>query len=234
MASRQGRSNRIYNWHAFPFQLDGRATIGSSGAPTLVTSSTITGSSPTASTQQSQGIKSITRLSAGIYRLQLDDNFTSLLDFDVFFTCPVTGNAIAVDATTAGLSTSTVYQIVTVGTTTTANWHTLGVPAGITPAVGVVFKAATTGTGASSGAGTVKALAAPAASYRAAVLGASPDKMLNNQPFTQGQGGGYITFMTIGPASPGTGSPDATPTATDPDSGTTMYFRILLSNSSVG
>lgn len=43
------------------------------------------------------------------------------------------------------------YKIVTLGTTTEAEWHTLGVPASVTPEVGVVFTALVTGTGAGSG-----------------------------------------------------------------------------------
>lgn len=200
MASRQGRSNRIYNWHAAPWQIDARITIGASGAPTLVTSSTIPASSPAATTQQSQGVKSITRLTTGTYRIQLDDNYTSLLFMEGMFTAPVSGSAIAVDATTAGLSSGTIYQIVTVGTATTAaNWATLGLPAGIPAAVGAIFKAANTGTGVQSGAGTVKAIGTTAVAGGIQLLG-TPDTMLNNQPFTQGSGGGYINFQTLGQA----------------------------------
>lgn len=299
MASRMGRSNRIYNWHAFPFQIDGRVSIGSSGAPTLITSTTIPRSSPAATTMQSQGIKSITRLAAGTYRVQLDDNYTSLLSAEAFFTAPVTGSNIAVDATTAGLSIGTTYQITAVGTATTAaNYVTLGVPIGITAAVGVVFTALTTGTGTQSGAGTVKALSVSAA-RNIQVLGGSPDLMLNNQPFTQGSGGGFITFQTLGTTAAFTGTAMDTHThdilviagqaaagtdaisakgtspvilgkesatnktvagslsatdggvvaasagtpagtialstaATDPTSGSTMFLKFLLSNSSIG
>lgn len=200
MAARNYASNRIYNWHLFPVQLDAQVTIGSSGAPTLVTSSTVPGSSPTASQKQSRGIKSITRLAAGVYRLQLDDNFSSLLDFKASFTSAVTGSDIPVDATTAGLSVGTAYQITAVGTATTAaDYTTLGLPAGMTPTVGQVFVALTTGTGIQTGAGTVKALADQSTGMQAEVLG-SADTMLNAQPFNQGGGGGYITFKTMGGA----------------------------------
>lgn len=209
MAGRNFRSNRIYNWHVFGAQLDGRATIGASGAPTLVTSSTVPNSSPAATQQQSMGIKSITRLAAGTYRLQLDDNYASLYDFRAFFTGAVTGSNIAVDATTAGLSVGTSYQITAVGTATTAaNWVTLGVPIGVTVAVGVVFTALTTGTGIQSGAGTVKALTS--AGVSAANIIGVPDLMLNNQPFVQGSGGGFITFQTLGTTAAFTGDALAT------------------------
>lgn len=225
MAGRNYRNNRIYNWHVFPVQLDAQISIaGTAGAPTLVTSSTITGSSPTATTQQSMGIKSITRLAAGQYQIQLDDNYVSLLNFSANFSCPVTGSSVA----GGSFVTATVYQILTLGTTTQAQWVTAGVPSGVTAAIGVVFKAA----GAGAGSGTVKALTGPTADYQVAIMG-SPDLMLNNQPFTQGGGGGYINFMTVGPKTPGTSSADAAPTAKDPDDGTVMYVKVLLSNSSI-
>lgn len=282
MAGRNLRNNRIYNWHVFPVQLDAQISIGSSGAPTLVTSSTVPGSSPTASQMQSMGIQSITRLSTGIYQVQLADNYSSLLDLSAIFTAPVTGGAINVLASGAALSIGTVYQIVTIGTSTTADFIALGLPSGLTPAIGMVFKAAATGAG--TGNGTVKAIGSNAVS-RIQILGSSVDNMLNSQPFVQGSGGGYITFQTIGttgtisaptftgsalgththsftPAgtnandgppetftgTPGTtgatsaGTPAGTisaPTftgtsvATDPSSGTTMYIKILLSNSSI-
>lgn len=199
MAARNFPSNRIYNQHIFPVQLDAQITIGASGAPTLVTSSTVPLSNPSVTQRQSQGIYAITRLSTGRYQLQLKDNYSSLLAFDAMFTAPVTGSDIPVDATTAGLSSGTVYQITDVGTATTAaNWATLGLPIGITAAVGQIFKAATTGTGIQSGAGTVKAIGVQAVNA-AQLLGLGPDKMLNAQPFN-GTSGGFVNFQTMAQA----------------------------------
>lgn len=203
MAGRNYRSNRFYNNHVFPVRLDGSATIGATGAVTLVTSVAVPGSSPAARQMNSMGIKSITRLAVGTYQIQLDDNFSALFGFNVYFRAPVTGSDIPVDATTVGLSVGTMYEITAVGTATTAaNWVTLGLPAGLTATVGQVFKAATTGTGTQSGAGTVKALSG---NNIAAVQSiGSPTQMLNSQPFVQGNGGGYITFQTVAPSFAGT------------------------------
>lgn len=194
MASRNYRSNRIYNNHVFPVHIDARATIGSTGAITLVTSSVVPGSSPSANQQQSMGIKAITRLGVGTYQIQLDDNYASLYDMKVSFTSAVTGSSIQVDTVTAGLSVGTAYQIVTTGTSTAANWTTLGLASGLTATVGQVFVALATGAG--SGTGTVKAVAAANTSLQAQVLGV-PDLMLNTQPFVQGSGGGIIVFQTL-------------------------------------
>ncbi len=197
MALRNYLSQRFFNWHAFAVQMDAQVSIGATGAPTLVSSSAF-GSIPT-----SRGIKSITRMTTGIYQVQLDDNFAQLLDYKAQFTAGLTGSALLTTTAGAQLSIGTVYQIVTVGTTTQGNWVTMGLPAGITAAVGQVFKAATTGTG--TGSGTVKAIAANSAGR--IELMTSPngaDSMLNSQPFTQGLGGGYITFQCLAAAPTGT------------------------------
>ncbi len=186
MGNRNWPQSRIYNQHFSPRQLDAQIAIGASGAPTLSTSN-----------GNAFGIKSITRLSAGRYRIQLQDNYNALLQFQAQFQAGLSGSDIAVDATTVGLSVGTVYQITAVGTATTAaNWITLGVPAGITPAVGVNFKAATTGTGTQSGAGTVKVISTSGIAFSELMENSS--SMLSNQPFVFGNGGGYIDFQTMG------------------------------------
>lgn len=211
MALRNFLSQRIFNWHAYPVQIDAQVTIGSSGAPTLVTSSAF-GSIPT-----SRGVTSITRLTTGIYRVQLDDNYSQLLDLKAIFTAAPNSTV-----NMGSLSTGTVYQILTLGTTTQAQWVTAGLPAGITAAVGQIFKAA----GAGAGNGTVKTLITNSAS-RIELLGTpnGVDSMLNNQPFTQGNGGGYINFQCMASTAVGT---IAAPTFTGSALGThTHDFTVI-------
>lgn len=215
MALRNFLSQRFFNWHAMAVQLDAQITIGASGAPTLVTSSAA-GSIPT-----SRGFKSITRLTTGIYQVQLDDNYSQLLDYKANFTAGL-GNTVNMGS----LVTSTVYQIVTLGTSTQAQFVTAGFPSGITAAPGMIFKAA----GAGAGNGTVKPLVANSSS-RIELLGtpAGVDGMLNNQPFTQGNGGGYITFQTIASTAVGTvAAPIFTGSAL-----ATHTHNILLKNAAV-
>lgn len=64
------------------------------------------------------------------------------------FVSPVSGTPINV---TSGLSVGSVYVIVSVGTTTAAQWQALGLPTNITPAVGVAFVAITASLGVGSG-----------------------------------------------------------------------------------
>lgn len=190
MSLRNYLSQRIFNWHAYPVQMDAQVSIGASGAPTLVSSSSAY-SIPT-----SRGIKSITRLTTGIYQVQFDDNFSQLLDCHARFTA---GQGSTINM--GSLSTGTVYQILTLGTTTQAQWVTAGLPVGVTAAVGQVFKAA----GAGAGNGTTKLLVANSASRIELMTSpAGADTMLNNQPFTQGLGGGYLTFQCIASTAVGT------------------------------
>ncbi len=265
MALRNWLSQRIFNWHAQACQIDAQVTIGATGACTLVTSSS-NGSIPT-----SRGVKSITRMSQGRYRLQLDDNYSQLLSFATKFSSVVSGAAVLVIASGAALSIGTMYQITLLGTTTQANWVTLGLPAGLTAAVGMTFKAAATGAG--TGSGAVKVMTANAVSGSELLASqAGVDAMLNNQPFTQGSGGGYIDFECLAATGTGTatftgaalaththsipagtdsaggtsgatsgGTPAGTiaftgtaPVATDPSDTSTMYIKILVSNSKVG
>lgn len=87
---------------------------------------------------------------AGNILIQLKQNFNVFYGMDWLAQAVVTGSALT------SVTDGTTYQVVTVGTTTTAQWVTAGIPSGVTPAVGVSFNAiATTALG---GTGTVKAL----------------------------------------------------------------------------
>jgi hypothetical protein len=60
------------------------------------------------------------------------------------------GSNLAVDASDAALTVGVAYVITILGDATLADWRALGVPSGITPAVGVAFIAKATGAGTSS------------------------------------------------------------------------------------
>lgn len=85
----------------------------------------------------------------GTIVVQLQDNYNRILGGSYSLVSPASGSNLLVAS--AGLTAGIAYIITVLGTTTTAAWHTLGVPAGVTPAVGVAFIAAQTsalGTGA--------------------------------------------------------------------------------------
>lgn len=200
MANRNYPSQRIYNMHMMAVQLDAAVSIGASGAPTIV---------------QALGINSITRLSAGVYRIQLQDNYVKILGLDSMFQSPLAGSPV----TAGSFSVGTVYRIVSLGTT---NWVTAGLPSGITPAVGAVFKAAAIG----SGTGTAQIMGNSGISS-VELLDASAN-MLSNQPFVQ-PAGGFVDIQCLG----ATDASTTTLIPADPANGSVMYLKVLLSNSSV-
>ncbi len=86
---------------------------------------------------------------AGTIIVQLQDNYNLLMGMDSSIISPLSGSSLLVAS--AGLTAGVAYTITILGTTSVAQWHALGVPAGITPAVGVSFIAlatSATGTGA--------------------------------------------------------------------------------------
>jgi hypothetical protein len=88
---------------------------------------------------------------SGVILVQMNNNYNYYLGGNVGFVSPVSGSPVT--STTAGTS----YVIVSLGTTTLAQWQAAGLPAGVTPAVGVAFVA--TATGAIGGTGAVEASA---------------------------------------------------------------------------
>lgn len=209
MANRNFPSaGKIYSLHVMPVMLDCRIPIGASGA---------------VGTVKGAGIEGVTRLSTGRYRIQLQDNYNRFFSASSSIVAPVSGSALGVTAAGAALTTGTVYQIVTLGTTTTANWVTLGLPVGVTPAVGQTFKAAATGAGA--GTGTVKAIGNAGISVIEIV--GDPQTMLS--PVGTPGAGGYIVVQCLG----ATDASTTTLIPTDPASGSSIQLALILSNSSV-
>lgn len=87
---------------------------------------------------------------AGYILVQLADNFNKLFLMDHTIQSPLSGTPILVAG--AGVAVGVAYTITVVGTTTYAGWVSLGMPPGITPAVGVSFIAKATTTAAGTGA----------------------------------------------------------------------------------
>lgn len=182
--------------------VDAQIAIGASGAPAAP------------SLSNAPGIKSITRLAVGQYVIQFQDNYAKLLNFDVNFRAPASGSNVAVTAAATG----TMYIISVLGTTTVANWHAIGVPADITPAVGVVFlKSATAGVGT----GQVQIMGESAIA-KVEQLGSmeNSDSPVNNN-------GARVYIKCLGYTS----SSDNTLIPADPANGSIMLMRFILNNS---
>lgn len=119
------------------------ASIVSSGSITLsvATSSSTTGSI----TYQAIGSPNP---AAGYILVRLQDNYNAYLGGYSGFVSPVSGTPINV---TTGVTAGVAYVIASLGSTSVAQWHVLGVPADIIPAVGVSFIAPLTTTATGSG-----------------------------------------------------------------------------------
>lgn len=86
---------------------------------------------------------------SGTIVIQMQDNFNRSFSGFNSIVSPASGSSLLVAS--AGLTVGVAYIITILGTTSVAQWHALGVPAGVTPAVGVSFIAkatSATGTGA--------------------------------------------------------------------------------------
>jgi hypothetical protein len=80
---------------------------------------------------------------AGFLQIFLKNNFAAFLGAQAIIRSPLTGSSVKIDnsAMTAGVP----YVITTLGNATLAKWQAIGVPLGVTPAVGVAFIALTNG-----------------------------------------------------------------------------------------
>lgn len=193
----------MMSFHGKPVKLDVDIPIGATGAV-----GTLAGG---------QGITSVTRLVAGVYQINLSDNYKYYLgaSFDVW--SPVSGSNVAATA----LNVGSIYSITALGTTTQANWVTAGVPSTVTAAVGTAFKCAAT----SSGNGTAKIQGV--SSIAAVEVIGNPNATIASNV---GTSGGYIIIQCLA----ATGAGTTTLVATDPASGSTLSIELYLSDSSIG
>lgn len=85
---------------------------------------------------------------AGYIMVTLQDNYNTYLGGNAGFVSPLTGTPVNV---TAGLTLGQAYVIASLGTTTQAQWQTLGLSSTIPAAVGVSFIAITASAGSGTG-----------------------------------------------------------------------------------
>ena len=141
---------------------------------------------------------------SGYIAIQLADNYFRYYGGFTGFISPLSGSSLAVNAT--ALTVGVPYVIVSVGTTTYAQWLALGMQPGIAPAVGVTFIAAVTGV-VSGGSGAVQAIAAAGANLDHLEVVGDPNTTINPGPvggspnvggwiyvacFTSASGGGEV------------------------------------------
>jgi hypothetical protein len=204
------------------------AVISSIVSPSSITISVPTTTSATETiTYQAAGSPNP---EAGVVLVQLGENYTRYFGGFAGFEGPLSGTPIAV--ATGPLVLGTPYVIVSVGTTTQAQWVALGLPIGETAAVGVPFIAIATttlGTGLvetqlASGVNDFELIGDPNATFANTIASQSPSSLNNTaerRPF--------LMFYIMGPTSASV----TTPIPTAPAVGTTVGMAFYLSNSSV-
>lgn len=194
----------MYTKHGKPVIIDCDIPIGATGAV-----GTVTGT----------GISSVARNAAGVYQINFVDHYNKFLGLNANLWSPNSGSSILVAS--AGVTSGTSYIITILGTTTTAGWVTLGLPVGVTPAVGVAFKATATTTASGTGAVQVQSVSGIA---NVEVLG-NPSLTIN--PSGYGAANGYVIIQTLA----ATSSSVTTMIATDPANGSNLSLEFYFSDS---
>lgn len=87
---------------------------------------------------------------SGYILVEFAKGYAGYQDGTFGFVAPLSGTPILVAS--AGVTNHVAYAIVSVGTTTPAQWQALGVPANVVPSVGTMFIATVTGTTPGTGA----------------------------------------------------------------------------------
>lgn len=155
---------------------------------------------------------------SGYALIQLKSNFNVYLGGFSGFVSPVTGSNLT--STTAGLA----YVIVSLGTTSLAQWQAAGVPPGFVPAVGMSFIAKATG--AIGGTGAVKVPGVSGISSLE-VIG-DPNMSISNSNISQNAGAQILVQMLAA-----TSSSVTTPIASAPANGSVCGMSFWFDASSV-
>lgn len=220
MANRNFASaGKIYSGHVMPVIIDCNfvvAATAGAGISSLkgpyVNAVYMHSSSPSASNPNPAN---------GTIVVQLADNYSRMYAFDFSIIAPGSGSDVKVDnsALTAGIA----YSISILGDYTVPQWHTLGVPAGITPAVGVSFIAASAGTAGNTSTSRVQTSAAAGSSVASIEMLGNPNLLVSPSPSAnQGYGASFILQCR-----------DYAGAAVAPAAGSLISLKLLLSNSSV-
>jgi hypothetical protein len=155
---------------------------------------------------------------AGYCLIQFKNNFNKYLGGFSGFVSPVSGTPLT--ATTA----HNAYIIVSLGTATLAQWQAVGVPPGLTPAVGMSFVAT-----ASATIGGSAAVEVPSVSGITTVeVVGDPNQSIANKSIAQ-NGGAYLLVQFLG----ATDSATTTLTATAPANGSVCGMSAFFDLSSV-
>lgn len=129
----------------------------------------------------------------GYVAIQFKNNFNAYLGgFHAYITPTTTDTKVDNSALTAGLA----YVITTLGDASLATWLAIGVPPGVTPAVGVTFIALTVGAGANTSTSRVQ-VPTTTTIYSVEMIG-NPNTMLSNSSIAS-NGGSWLFAQFLSP-----------------------------------
>lgn len=209
MANRNWLSNKMYQMEAYPVLVSCTFVVDNTNAAGV--------SNLTGGTVQNVWMNSVAAGGgnpnpvAGVIQVNLQDNYSKLLGMSVSVAEPTSG--VNLNAVSVGVP----YVISVLGTTTTAQWQAVGLPVGVTPALGQCFVA--TVTGPLTGTGRVQTGVSVAAPDVA--LAGDPNAMLQKSDSAVNGGAQFVLITRSA------GAPVAL------TNGTKVRVNLYLSNSSV-
>lgn len=238
MANRNFANSRLYSGHVMPVLIDCDFIVNSSDAAGLgitglhgpyvqnvfMHTSTTAGAGNSNPATPNMVITN-PNPAAGTIIVQFQDAFAKFLTLSSSSISTI-GTPVKVD--NSAMTVGVAYAISTLGNTTAAQWITLGVPAGVTPAVGVVFVALLVGVAGEANTSTSRV--APSAAAGSGIFSIEamglPNLTLSPSISAQGFGGQIILQCRKDSAS------DA-PVIAAPADLTLIKLQFILSNSSV-
>ncbi len=218
MANRNWASGgKIYSMHVSPVQIDCNFIVDATD-PNGITS--LKGPTVDAVLMHSTAATPTKTIAAGTILIQLADNYNKLYIADTAIVSPISGTPLKVD--NSELTAGVAYTITTLGNATAAALQAIGLPAGITPAVGVSFIATDVGAGANTSTTRVEAAAAAGSGVATIEIVSDPNTTLAPSQLAQSTGAQIILQCR-----------DYAGALVAPAAGSKIMVRILLSNSSV-
>lgn len=218
MANRNFLSQKMYSMRGMPVLIDCSFTVdatdpdGITGLQGPLVDSILMNSSHATPTQT---------IAAGYIQVRLQNGFNQVLG--IMKPCIQSANSgsdVKIDnsAMTAGRA----YVITTLGNATAAKWHQIGVPAGVTPAVGVSFIAASNGGSGNTLTSRVQLVISSSNVASIEVVG-DPNQSVNPSPSAnQGYGAQIILVCR-----------DYAGAIVAPSAGDVISLQILMNNSSI-
>lgn len=235
MAQRNFANSRIYTGHVMPVSIDCSFTVaatngkGITGLTGAYVQNVFMHTSTTAAAGNSNPMtpaKVITNPNpaSGTIIIQLQDVFSQLYSMDWTCCSPNSGSDIKIDNT--ALTAGVAYVITTVGDASTATWQGVGLPVGITPAIGVPFIATGTGGSGNTSSSRVQITAAAGSNLLNIEVVGNPTLALPSTIVSNGFGSQIILQCR-------NDNTTDVPRIATPADGTVIKLKFLLSNSSI-